>query len=69
MDLGIHPLGPEAQQDIQTEPDDAGNRHDHEHEAVAVRTNTGVATTGYLGGLRVVEEASKKAREEEGAEW
>jgi hypothetical protein len=68
VDLGVHPFRPDAEQDVQSEPDGAGDRHDDEHEAVAVRADAGVAAAGHRGGLRVVEEAGEEAREEEGAE-
>ena len=68
MDLGVHPLRPDAEQDVEAEPDDAGERHDQEHEAVAVCADAGVAAAGHRGGFRVVEEARQQAREEEGAE-
>jgi hypothetical protein len=68
VDLGVHPLRPDAEQDVQPEPDDTGDRHDHEHETVAVRADAGVAAARHRGGLRVVEEAGEEAREEEGAE-
>ena len=63
MDLGVHPLGPDAEDDVEDEAQDARHRHDNEDAPVVMDADAGVAAPGRGGCLRVVEEA----REEEGA--
>lgn len=69
VDFRIHIPGPECKYDIEHKSNDACERHDHEHEPVTVGPHAGVAASGGVGGLRIVEEASKHAGEKEGAKW
>lgn len=67
--LGINMLCPKRQQNVHCKPKHASNCHHNKHKHVAVGPNaSGPTSTRANCGLRIVDNASKQAREEEGAQ-